>query len=96
MRAFGDAWFEEIRRYSYRDQIPLSYLTWKTGFAVTKFPGFSVDDSLFLWPDFDGPRLPRGFDDQIYLNLHPDVAASGISPREHYMKHGLQEGRAYR
>lgn len=40
--------------------------------------------------------LPNGaqFDDELYLNRNPDVAASGISAREHFLGAGLREGRA--
>src|SRR5688572_26439653 len=33
------------------------------------------------------------FDGAEYLRLHPDVAASGIDPLAHYVRHGAMEGR---
>ncbi|MNJ13177.1 glycosyltransferase [Pseudomonas alkylphenolica] len=40
--------------------------------------------------------LPNGrqFDDGFYLSHYPDVAASGMSAREHFLGAGLREGRA--
>lgn len=32
-------------------------------------------------------------DDTWYLRAHPDVAASGIDPLEHFVRHGWREGR---
>jgi hypothetical protein len=44
-----------------------------------------------------GPEpLPSDFDGDLYLALHPDVAASGSDPADHYVKHGRHEGRRYR
>lgn len=39
--------------------------------------------------------LPHGnqFDDHFYLNAYPDVAASTLSAREHFLGAGLREGR---
>jgi hypothetical protein len=33
------------------------------------------------------------FDKTSYLNRYPDVAAAGIDPLQHYIKHGMAEGR---
>jgi hypothetical protein len=33
------------------------------------------------------------FDDQSYLTRHPDVAAAGMNPLDHYIAHGMSEGR---
>ena len=40
--------------------------------------------------------LPPDFDDAVYLSLHPDVAAAGAHPREHYLQYGYREGRQYK
>lgn len=40
-------------------------------------------------------NLPYDFDDQIYLELNPDVANAGVDPRKHYLMHGKREGRKY-
>jgi hypothetical protein len=41
-------------------------------------------------------RLPRDFDVQAYLALNPDVRGACMEPRQHYLRHGVLEGRAYR
>jgi hypothetical protein len=41
-------------------------------------------------------RLPEDFDAATYLSLHPDVAAAGMDPAEHYRRHGAAEGRPYK
>ncbi|MEP3112977.1 class I SAM-dependent methyltransferase [Nisaea sp.] len=41
-------------------------------------------------------ELPEDFDPEVYLSLHPDVAAAGVDPLQHYLLHGASEGRAYR
>ena len=33
------------------------------------------------------------FSSQYYLRVHPDLAAAGVHPLEHYTNHGAQEGR---
>lgn len=52
------------------------------------------------WPRLGGKSppgiLPEGFDSSVYLKLNPDVAAAGVDPVEHFLRHGAQEGRAYR
>jgi SAM-dependent methyltransferase len=38
-------------------------------------------------------QLPDDFDGNEYLELHPDVKASGMDPVEHYINYGIAEGR---
>jgi hypothetical protein len=40
--------------------------------------------------------LPDDFDPEMYLALNADVADAGVNPAEHYLKHGMREGRKYR
>lgn len=37
-----------------------------------------------------------GFDSAYYLAANPDVAAAGINPVSHYLRHGRDEGRSPR
>lgn len=40
------------------------------------------------------PPVPLpGFDGEAYLAANPDVAAAGVPPGEHWLEHGLYEGR---
>jgi len=49
------------------------------------------------WPSaVESAQLPSDFDAATYLQLNPDVAASGIDAGLHYVCHGRDEGRAYR
>jgi SAM-dependent methyltransferase len=45
---------------------------------------------------FDTSLIPADFDGEEYLSLHPDVREAGVDPYEHYVRHGANEGRAYR
>lgn len=40
-------------------------------------------------------KVPQDFDPEGYLELNPDVAASGMDPVTHYLKHGKFENRMY-
>ena len=44
----------------------------------------------------DKTLLPKDFDPQVYLRLHPDVRSAGIDPVTHYIKHGISERRRYK
>jgi SAM-dependent methyltransferase len=41
----------------------------------------------------DAPSLPVGFDRDVYLAIHKDVAEAGIDPEQHYLTYGFKEGR---
>lgn len=43
-----------------------------------------------------GPSLPADFDVEAYLLHNPDVAAAQIDPTDHFLRHGLAEGRRYK
>lgn len=88
-------WYREIEKYSYRDQVALSYVVWKHSFRLSLFDGFSTDDKLVFWPEFIGHRVPRGFRDDVYLRVNPDVALQSMPPREHYLKIGADNGLAW-
>ena len=40
-------------------------------------------------------KLPKYFNEQIYLRLHPDVKKAGVDPSQHYIDFGQKEGRLY-
>jgi len=92
VKNFGTLWFREIEKYSYRDQVALSYLVWKHGFKLSFFKGFSTDDNLVFWPEDVGPRLPRGFVEETYLRLNPNVSLHEMTAREHFLKIGYDLG----
>jgi len=89
------SWFEEVRSYSYRDQLSFNFVARKYQFEPSYFVGSVTNNSLLEWPVVAGPRLPRGFRDDEYLALHADVRESKINPRLHYIKYGAGEGRAW-
>jgi SAM-dependent methyltransferase len=41
-------------------------------------------------------ELPKDFDAKAYLLLQPDVAQAGVEPAQHYLRHGIKEGRRYK
>jgi len=89
-------WFLQVCLYSYRDQLSFNVVARQLGFEPDYFPGQLTDKQTILWPVIPaGKRLPRDFRDDVYLDLHEDVRRAGINAREHYLKHGMTEGRAY-
>lgn len=48
------------------------------------------------WASLLPAKTPKDFNPARYLELNPDVAASGINPRKHYARHGASEGRPYK
>lgn len=37
--------------------------------------------------------VEKGFDVDYYITAYPDIAAAGVDPVEHYLRHGWREGR---
>ena len=75
------------------EQINTLSNTWATFFVSRTWRSLR-----FFGKDTGKPiiMLPNGgqFDDCFYLSRYPDVAASGMSAREHFLGAGLREGRA--
>ncbi|MBV4461730.1 glycosyltransferase [Pseudomonas sp. SWRI79] len=75
------------------EQINTLSNTWATFFVSRTWRSLR-----FFGKDTGKPviMLPNGsqFDDCFYLSHYPDVAASGMSAREHFLGAGLREGRA--
>lgn len=75
------------------EQINTLSNTWATFFVSRTWRSLR-----FFGKDTGKPviMLPNGsqFDDSFYLSHYPDVAASGMSAREHFLGAGLREGRA--
>ena len=44
----------------------------------------------------DNLRVPRDFDEALYLELNPDLANLDMDLRKHYLLWGLKENRKYR
>ncbi len=93
--AVMERWFAEVLRWSYRDQLSFNFVARQFGFEPSFLPGLINSSNLLDWPVVPGPRLPRSFRDETYLRLHPDVKASGMNPRRHYIQFGVHEGRRY-
>ena len=90
-------WFFQVCRYSYRDQLSFNVVARQLGFEPDYFSGSQTDGQTILWPAISvKDRLPRDFRDDVYLELHEDVRRAGVNPREHYLKNGMAEGRAYK
>ncbi|WP_140732350.1 glycosyltransferase domain-containing protein [Mesorhizobium sp. B2-3-4] len=97
LQAVMEQWFDQVCAYSYRDQLSFNVIARQLGFTPDYFPGHPGDGKLVLSPVVKANiRLPRGFRDDVYLELHEDVRRSGMNAREHYLKHGMPEGRPYR
>ena len=94
---FADQWFLQVCRYSYRDQLSFNPVARRLGFEPEYFPGQQTDKQTILWPTIPPEkRLPRDFQDDIYLGIHEDVRLAGVNPREHFLKYGMAEGRRYK
>lgn len=64
---FMETWWEHICRYSERDQLSLSYLTWKTSFAPAKIDGrFGTSRSNTIF--FKIPHLKSGYNHNAVSN----------------------------
>jgi hypothetical protein len=52
---------------------------------------------LLDWPVIKhNLRVPRDFDEALYLELNPDLASINMDLRKHYLLWGLSENRKYR
>ncbi|MDI9276153.1 DUF616 domain-containing protein [Pantoea sp. EABMAA-21] len=143
-----ETWYNQILRYSRRDQLSLVYSELMTGTKINKLTFDNMQSEYHIWPiessrhaskrswspslsggmpifekikkikslesDLDNKinnllmmnddviknykpqKLPDGFDPQLYLSLHKDVAESGVDPEKHYLEHGWKEGRRWR
>lgn len=90
-------WYEQIFCHSKRDQLSLLPSCWSEGFDPEYIPAGFGTSGLLDWPVLkDNLRLPRDFDDALYLELNPDLANAGIDLRKHYLLQGQSEKRRYR
>jgi hypothetical protein len=88
-------WAEQILSHSRRDQLSMLPSCWFENFEIGYIPG--TFDELLEWPMIrDRLRLPRDFDEAMYLELNPDLANIGMDLRKHYLLFGLNEYRKYR
>ena len=92
-----ETWFGHVCSHSHRDQLSLPIAAWLHNFEPQSIPlDFASNDILeYPYPP-NSVRLPRGFDDEIYLQLNPDVRAGNMNARRHYLLHGAAEGRLFR
>jgi hypothetical protein len=95
--AMMETWFEQVRSHSYRDQLSLPVAAWLHRFTPGIIDLDFTNNDLVEWPCPRVPlRVPRGFDDRLYLDLNPDVRVKRVDPRKHYLLYGAAEGRRYK
>jgi hypothetical protein len=90
-----NTWSEQIMSHSRRDQLSMLPACWFDDFGIELIPrGF---DELLDWPKIKGDiRLPRDFEEALYLMLNPDLENLDMDLRKHYLLYGSNEGRRYR
>ena len=92
-----NTWVEQIFCHSRRDQLSMLPSCWFGNFAPEYLPGEFERGDLVQWPVVkDGLRLPRDFDEALYLELNPDLATINMDLRKHYLLQGLNQNRKYR
>jgi len=92
-----ETWFKLVCEYSQRDQLSFPVAAWLHRFQPQFIPEDFMNNDLLEYPFPPNPlRLPRGFDDELYLQLNPDVRAANMNPRKHYLSSGAAEGRRFR
>lgn len=92
-----NAWYEEVLKFSKRDQLSFNFIQWRHGLRVSPILGSPHENEMMEWPTvLNSQRLPRDFEDNRYLELNQDVAAAAVNPREHYLHYGISEGRSYK
>jgi hypothetical protein len=94
LTAVMDRWHQEVLRHSKRDQLSMNAVMWFHHFSPTYLNLNFYDFDLLDWPVVkNGVRVPRDFEDERYLKLHPDVTTNA---RRHYLREGAKEGRRYK
>jgi Protein of unknown function (DUF616) len=97
LRPVMNLWQDQILSGSKRDQLSLLPVCWSEGFNPEYLPGQFNSGELLRWPVVKhGLRLPRDFDEALYLQLNPDLGDVNIDLRKHYLLHGQNEKRRYR
>jgi hypothetical protein len=90
-------WHSQLLRFSKRDQLSWNFCAWLNQFSFTSIDEDLHSNSMFDWPVLvSSARIPRDFDDDIYLSLNPDVKQASMNARQHYLYYGFEEKRRYR
>jgi len=85
--ALGREWFENVLRYSKRDQLAFNFVAWRRQFQNAYFDSALLDNPYILWPKQPRDRrVTADFDADVYAWLNPDVATSGLSPEQHFLR----------
>jgi hypothetical protein len=97
LKAVNLEWHGQVLKYSMRDQLSWNVCASFHDLVFRSLDEDVCDNPFFSWPVIpDGVRLPRDFVDERYVALHPDVRAAQVNPRQHYLIHGMAEGRRYK
>ena len=90
-------WHEQVLCHSKRDQLSMLPSCWLEHFDLEYLPVKFETYELLAWPVIkDNLRVPRDFDEALYLELNPDLASVNMDLRKHYLLWGLSENRRYR
>lgn len=93
VKQLDSIWYDHVLHFSKRDQLSLNFVAWKINFTFGYFEGTIKNNEYVVWPGFPNQiRIPRNFNDEKYLILNPEVAASNMEPREHFIKIGSKIG----
>jgi hypothetical protein len=97
LQAVMNTWHEQVLCHSRRDQLSMLPSCWFEYLELEYLPIRFDDYELLAWPVIkDDLRLPRDFDEALYLELNPDLASVNMDLRKHYLLWGLTENRKYR
>jgi hypothetical protein len=92
-----NTWHEQVFCHSKRDQLSMPPACWIENFHPEYIPARFDAYELLDWPVIKNDlRVPRDFDEALYLELNPDLAAINMDLRKHYLLYGQNENRKYR
>ena len=79
--------FYEGRVYKFSDKMRHSQFKKSLFLKLQSFFNKKINSSI--------NRLPGNFNEEEYLDLNPDLRQAHVLPAEHYLSHGMHEGRIY-
>ncbi len=95
--ALMELWFSHVLHHNYRDQLSLDFCAWLKDFHYDSF-GHPLKESPHLkWLSRSETKsIPNGFDEDRFEWMVPEVARSGLSPRQYYLQRWQGKEMAYK
>lgn len=90
----SELWYSHFLHFGWRDQLSFNFVAWLKGFQYDTLQGGLEDNPYVTWISRSKVKMvPSDFDEERFEWMVPEVARSGLTARQYFLKRWAKRAR---